>query len=142
MAANNGLSSNKMASRIYKREDNQYKQSMIKEILDMYANEIYKAILNGERVQISKVGTIIPEVKTHIGNYNLPVCNGHGGNLPYTKMKISRNNTLREEMNRTLLENVEKGILGLDKLPFDVQQIRILKKSSVIPEGVAEGREE
>ncbi len=46
MAANNGLSSNKMASRIYKREDNQYKQSMIKEILDMYANEIYKAILH------------------------------------------------------------------------------------------------
>ena len=132
MAANNGLSSNKMASRIYKREDNQYKQSMIKEILDMY----------GERVQISKVGTIIPEVKTHMGNYNLPVCNANGGNLPYTKMRISRNNTLKEKMNKTLLENVEKGILGLEKLPFDVQQIRILKKSGVIPDDVAEGREE
>ncbi len=142
MAANNGLSSNKMASRIYKREDNQYKQSMIKEILDMYANEIYKAILHGERVQISKVGTIIPEVKTHMGNYNLPVCNANGGNLPYTKMRISRNNTLKEKMNKTLLENVEKGILGLEKLPFDVQQIRILKKSGVIPDDVAEGREE
>ena len=141
MATNNGLSSNKMAARIYKRKDNQYKQSMIKEILDMYADEIYKAIVRGERVQISKVGTIIPEVKTHIGNYNLPVCNAHGGNLPYTKMRMSRNNGIREAMNETLLKNIEKGILGLEKLPFDKQQINILKKTGIIPADFAEGEE-
>ena len=44
-----GLSNNKMAGRIYNREDNQYKRSMIKEILDMYADEVYKAMMEGYR---------------------------------------------------------------------------------------------
>ena len=99
-----GLTVNQMAGRILHREDNTYKKEIIKRILDMYADEIYKAMLNGERVQISGVGTIIPEIKTHIGNYNMPICN-------------------------KFHENV---ILGLKKLPFDVQQINILKKSGFI----------
>ena len=99
-----GLTVNQMAGRILHREDNAYKKEIIKRILDMYADEIYKAMLNGERVQISGVGTIIPEIKTHIGNYNMPICN-------------------------KFHENV---ILGLKKLPFDVQQINILKNSGFI----------
>jgi len=60
------LVAGRMAARIYKCEDNQYKESMIKEILNMYADEIHKAVIDGERVFIPKVGTIIPQVKTHI----------------------------------------------------------------------------
>lgn len=77
MAYKNALAAGKMAARIYNRDDNIYKQSMIKEILDMYAEEIHKAMLNGERVQISKVGTITPEVKARI-HYTLPSCNKEG----------------------------------------------------------------
>lgn len=121
-----------MAGRILAREDNLYKKEIVKNILDMYAEEIQKALLNGERVLISGVGTIIPEVKTH-RNCFLPTCdNSNHENAPYTKIRMSRTNALYEKMNQKLLDNIEKGILGLEKLPFDVQQIDILKKSGYI----------
>lgn len=133
MAYKDGLSAGKMAARIYNREDNIYKQSMIKEILDMYAKEIRKAMLNGERVQISKVGTIFPEIKTRL-SYGLPSCNKEGGNPPYTKLRISRNHAIKESMNRQLLQNIENGIYGLAKTPISKQQMTILKNSGYIPE--------
>lgn len=142
-----GLSNNKMAGRIYNREDNQYKRSMIKEVLDMYADEVYKAMMKGERVRISKVGTIIPEVKTHKGRYNMPICNQFEGSNPppYTKIRISRNWAIKEAMDRKLMKNIENGIYGLKKLPFDIQQVNILKKSGFIPndaDGTGDGGEE
>jgi len=60
MATKSTMSEVKMAARIYNREDNLYKQDIIKDILRMYADEVRKCMINGERVQISKVGTIIP----------------------------------------------------------------------------------
>lgn len=135
MAYNNALSAGKMAARIYNREDNIYKQSMIKEILDMYAKEIYNAMLNGERVQISKVGTITPEVKARL-SYTLPACNKEGGNPPYTKIRMSRNYAIKQNMDRQLLQNIENGIYGLEKTPFSRQQMTILKNSGFIPEDV------
>lgn len=132
MAYKDALSAGKMAARIYNREDNIYKQSMIKEILDMYAKEICKAMMNGERVQISKVGTIFPEIKTRL-SYGLPSCNKEGGNPPYTKLRISRNRTIKETMNRQLLQNIDNGIYGLAKKPFSKQQFNILKNSGYIP---------
>ena len=130
-----GLSANMMAGRILAREDNKYKKDIIKDILGMYADEIYAAMLNGERVQIPKAGTIIPEIKTHIGNYNMPICNKFHENdnpPPYTKIRISRNWSIKETMDRQLFKNIENGILGLKKLPFTAQQIDILKKSGFI----------
>ena len=127
-----GLQNGKMAGRILAREDNLYKKEVVKNVLDMYAEEIQKALLNGERVLISGVGTIIPEVKTH-RNCFLPICdNSNHENAPYTKIRMSRTNALYEKMNQALLKNIENGILGLEKLPFDVQQINILRKSGFI----------
>lgn len=143
------LTAHKMAKRIYDREDNVYNkkivtQKLITDILLMYMDECRKALAEGERIEISKVGSIIPEVKVHIGNFNLPMCNKDDGNPPYTKLKVSRNNLLRDTMNRNLLRNIENGIYGLDKLPFDIQQMNILKKSGYIPEDaeIEEGKEE
>lgn len=133
MAYKDGLSAGKMAARIYNREDNIYKQSIIKEILDMYAQEICKALINGERVQISKVGTITPEVKVRL-HFTLPGCNKEGGNPPYTKIRMSRNHSIKENMDRKLLQNIENGIYGLAKTPFTKQQLGILKNSGYIPE--------
>lgn len=127
------LSAYKMAKRISDREDNIYDKKVIGNILNMYMDECRKALLSGERVQISKVGTIIPEVKTRI-HYSLPVCNKEGGNPPYTTFRISRNNHMREDMNRLLMQNIKKGIYGLEKLPFGKQQFSILKESGYIPE--------
>ena len=47
-----GLQNGKMAGRILAREDNLYKKEVVKNVLDMYAEEIQKALLNGERVLI------------------------------------------------------------------------------------------
>lgn len=81
--------------------------------------ECGKALLKGEQVQISRVCTIIPEVKTREGGFNLPVCNKEGGNPPYTKLRLRRNNSFVTEMNHTLIDNVKNGILGLENTPFD-----------------------
>ncbi len=128
------LSAYKMAKRISDRKDNVYDKRIIENILNMYMDECRKALLSGERVQITKVGTIIPEVKVHEGNFNLPICNKDGGNPPYTKLRIRRNNLLGDIMNRLLIKNIESGIYGLDKLPFSRQQMDILKRSGYVPE--------
>ena len=132
MARIRGLTANQMAKRICDRKDNVYDKKIIENILNMYMDECRKALLSGERVQISKVGTIIPELKVHEGNFNLSICNKDGGNTPYTKLKITRNNLLSETMNKNLLRNIENGIYGLVKLPFSRQQMDILKKSGYI----------
>ncbi len=108
-------------------------KQLITNILLMYMDECRKALAEGERIEISKVGSIIPEVKVYEGNFNLPMCNKDGGNPPYTKLKITRNNLLSDTMNNALIKNIENGIYGLDKLPFSRQQMDILKKSGYIP---------
>lgn len=129
------LNASKMAKRIHDREGNIYDKRVIENILDMYMDECYKALLAGERVHISNVGTIIPEVKTCI-SFNLPVCNKENGNPPYTKLRISRNVHMGEDMNRVLMRNIKNGIYGLEKLPFGKQQLDLLKDGGFIPEDV------
>lgn len=138
MARPKTLTAYKMAKRIYNREDNVYDKKvvtkqLITNILLMYMDECRKALAEGERIEISKVGSIIPELKVHIGKFNIPMCNKDGGNPPYTKLKISRNKLLSDTMNRNLLNNIENGIYGLDKLSFSKQQFDILKNSGYIP---------
>ena len=139
MARVKALSAYKMAKRIYDREDNVYDKKVITKhlitnILLMYMDECKKALEEGERIELSRVGSIIPEVKVHEGNFNLPMCNKDGGNPPYTKLRIRRNNLLVDVMNNALIKNIENGIYGLDKLPFSRQQMDILKKSGYLPE--------
>lgn len=130
----NGISPFKMAGRIAKRADNKvYKREYVYDVLKMYMDEVQKALLRGERVQIAGVGTIIPEVKTR-ESFTLPCCNKAEGNPPYTAMRMSRTNTLHEKMNQKLLENIENGIYGLEKLPFSKQQMTYLKNGGFLPE--------
>lgn len=100
----------------------------------MYSEEIYKAMLNGERVQITGVGTLIPEVKIHEGKYNMPVCNKTNGNPPpFAKIRLSDNWSMREAMNRKLMQNIKKGIFGLKKLLFNAEEMEFLKATGYIP---------
>ena len=135
MKKQNAVSPFQMAKRILDREDNTYKEEIVQNVVKMYVDEIQKALLSGERVLIAGVGTIIPEVKTHIGNYNLAVCNNYDGNPPpYTHIRMTRTYKFCYKMNAQLLNNIKKGIYGLKKLPFDIQQLNILKKSGYVPE--------
>ena len=131
----------KMTTRVAGRDDNIYHPKIISTILNMYLDEIRKALLRGENVQLRGIGTLMPEVKAHV-HYNLPECNREGGNLPYTRVRMTRTNSLAQEMNRKLQENIENGILGLEELPFSRQQIAILRNSGMIPDKETENEEE
>ena len=129
------LTMHQLASRIYKnRENNIYSEKIIYEIITKCMDECREGLLKGERVQLTGIGTIIPLVKTHRSSNrcHLPTFNQDNVNQPYTKIKISRNNSFVQAMNETLLKNIENGILGLEKLPFDKQQITILKNGGFI----------
>lgn len=129
------LTENQMAIRILNRGDNPiYKQVMIRNILNMYSDEVRKALLNGESVQISGVGTIIPEVKVHNGKYNMPVCNKSEGNPPpFTKIRIFRNRGMEIAMNNKLIHNLKSGIYGLEKRLFPKHDFELLKENGYIP---------
>ena len=131
----------KMTTRVAARDDNIYHPKIISTILNMYLDECRKALLKGENVQLRGIGTLMPEVKAHV-HYNLPECNREGGNLPYTRVRMTRTNSLAQEMNRKLQENIENGILGLEELPFSKQQIAILRNSGMIPDEETENEEE
>ena len=130
------ITENQMAIRILNREDNPiYRQKMIRDILNMYSDEVRKAMLNGESVQITGVGTLIPEVKVHEGKYNMPICNQSEGNPPpYTKIRIYRNRAMENTMNHTLLQNLKNGIWGLKNRLFSRTAFEFLKETGFIPE--------
>lgn len=136
-----GLTVYMMAGRIHNREDNvYYKRDMISDILKMYMDECHKALLNGERIQIAGVGTIIPEVKV-CESFNMPNCNKEGGNPPYTTLRLSRTQALTDEMNKKIIDNVDNGILGLEKKLLTRTQIKTLKKIGYLPEDTPEPEE-
>ena len=123
-----------MTYRVAKREDNIYHPKMISAILNMYLDECRKALLKGERVQLKGIGTLIPEIKAHKQYFNPRTCDSVDEYLPCTKVRVWRSRTLINEMNKTLLKNIQNGILGLEELPFSKQQITILKDSGFIPD--------
>lgn len=132
MGNKNGLQVGKMAGRILHRKDNLYKKEIIVNIINMYMDECRKALIKGERIQLSGIGTVIPEVKTH-RSCALPTCdNSEHEGTPYTRLRMTRSKSLFEDMNDTLLNNIENGIYGLEKLPFDIQQIGNLKRNGYI----------
>lgn len=139
MARRKTMTAFRMAKRICDNADNVYNKKLINrqvvtDILKMYMDECHKALLKGECIEITGVGTIVPEVKVHIGNYNLPMCNKEGKNPPYTKLRITRTKSLRNGMNKNLTENIANGIYGLEELPFSKQQLKIMKDNGYIPE--------
>lgn len=83
-------------------------------------DEWRKTLAEGVRIEIAKVGSIIPEVEVYEGSFNLPMCNKDGGNPPYIKLRIRRNNLFIEAMNNALTK-YWNGNRGLDKLPFSRQ---------------------
>lgn len=141
MSMKSALSTWAMTTRILEREDNIYKRETIMNIINMFMEETREALLKGERIQITRVGTIIPEVRTHTRQYYLPTCSGAVPDSPYSRIRVHLNDSLRTDMKKTLLRNIKNGIYGLEKLPFDIQQINILKKGGYIPEdAVVTGR--
>lgn len=133
-----------MSNRILEREEflndndmvkKNYKREMIRTVLNAYMEEMRLAFLDGERVYMPTIGTLIPEVCVPEGSYyNLPNCQKKDVAPPYTNLRFSRNHNLQNEMNRQLRGNVTEGIMGLEYLPFTDEQMDALKDSGYIPE--------
>lgn len=134
MSTKKALTMRQIASRICSRDDNLYSEKIAYEILKKCMDECKKGLLRGERVQLTGIGTLIPEVKTHKKYFNPRTCDNVDEYLPYTKVRVWRNRTLIDEMNQTLLKNIQNGILGLEELPFEKQQITNLKDCGLIPD--------
>jgi len=131
MAANKALTVNQIAGRILERDDNDRKKGVIRDIINMYMEECRKALINGERIQLSGIGTIIPELKVTEGEYHIPKLN-KDINPPYTTLRIYRNNSLKFDMNKKLQSNVKKGIFGLEELELTEKQLQMLKDRGYI----------
>ena len=126
----------RMASRIRDREDNPiFKYSFISDIIKMYEDEVRKALLKGERVEIKGVGTLIPEVKVHKGNYNMPVCKTSEGNPPpIAKIRFTYSRNMEQAINEKLKKNMDDGLYGLQRLPFTRTDFAFLQETGYIPE--------
>ena len=123
-----------IAARILEREDNKYKREIIYDVLKMYADECKKSLLKGERVRLSGVCTIYPEVKTHRSCF-FPLCdNETHENAPYARLKVLLPKSFKEAINNQLFDNINNKIYGLEYLPFEKQQITNLKNNGFIVE--------
>lgn len=53
-----GLTVKQIAERIMQREDNIYRIEVIRDILDKYCEECANALIDGEKLNISGIGTL------------------------------------------------------------------------------------
>lgn len=136
------LTVNDMSERILEREEfckddnvvkKNFKREVVRAIINAYIEEMKLAFIEGERVYLPTIGTLIPEVRVPEGSYfNLPNCQKKDIAPPYTNLKFKLNQNLQNDMNRQLRENVAEGILGLEYLSFTEEQVDALKESGYI----------
>lgn len=126
-----------IASRILNREDNLYKQEVIKDILQMYLEECDKALVDGYGVGLDKVGTLIPQVHSPKSYYPINSMNLEEGNKPYTTVKFNRSKILKSKMDKKYRKNVKDGIPGLGEecMCNTSQRNRLIEKGFLVMNG-------
>lgn len=83
-----------------------YKREIIRLVLNAYMEKMKLAFIDGGRVCLPGIGTLIPELLIPEGSYyNLPACNKKDIAPPYTNLRFSRNQNLKNDMNRRLPVN-------------------------------------
>lgn len=99
----------------------------------MYSGVCMDALLNGEKLNLSGVGTLTPKI-------HAPVTMNIFGEdderrVPYVTIDYRRNTKLKDRMNSRYRANIQKGFAGLsDKCVCTTQQRNIL-----IEKGLLEG---
>lgn len=134
--SNVGLTKKQIASRILKRKDNIYSLDTVKNIIQMYLEECSIALENGEKINLSGLGTLTPKVHTP-RTYNISSCNiADGENPPYTSIFFIKNRKLKEKMDHHYIKNIERGFLGLsEKCKCNAMQRTILIEKGYIKDG-------
>ena len=106
-----GVTKKEFTERVMQREDNYYyKYEMIREIINMYNDELRKALMNGESVIISGIGTIVPTVRHRETNF-IPPSHPESDyeTLPFVDIHFNKNAKLRDAINGRLRRNLLKN---------------------------------
>lgn len=128
-----GLTTKQIAERIMQREDNIYRIEVIRDILDRYSEECMKALIDGEKLNLSGIGTLTPKIHAPI-TMNI-FDDRDEKRIPYVTVNYRRNTKLKDRMNSRYRKNISNGFAGLsDKCVCTTQQRNVL-----IEKGVMEG---
>lgn len=104
--------------RVTEREDNHYyKYDMVREIINMYNEELAKALMNGETINIYGIGSITPLIRYNKSNALIPAYSEDESNwIPFVEITFHKSNKLRETLKGILRKNLkEKGKLELSE---------------------------
>lgn len=147
-----GLKTDAITKRIAERGDNVYKADMIQNVLDMYFDECFKALENGEKVYLGRVGsalgTLAPKVKVPFTcsipyHSPLPTYDGDIERKPHTNIVFQKSRKIQDKMNENFRKNIEDGVPGLGKQCMCTkQQIGTLIDKGLLEEGEYECTEQ
>ena len=102
-----GLTVKQIAERIMQREDNIYRIEVIRDILDKYCEECANALTDGEKLNISGIGTLTPKIHAPV-TMNI-FDDEDERRVPYVTVNYHRNNKLKDRMNRRYRKNIENA---------------------------------
>lgn len=128
-----GLTVKQIAERIMQREDNIYRIEVIRDILDQYCEECAKALTDGEKLNLSGIGTLTPKIHAPV-SMNI-FDDEDERKVPYVTVNYHRNNKLKDRMNSRYRKNIENGFAGLSEKCICTTQ----QRNTLIEKGVMEG---
>lgn len=147
-----GLKTDAIAKRITKRTDNVYNIETIQNVIDMYIEECTKALGDGEKVYLGKVGnaigTLIPKVQVPVTcntaySCPLPTHDGEIVRKPHTNIVFRKSRKIHDNMDKNFSNNIKNGIPGLGKhCMCTKQQIGTLIDKGLLAEGEYECTEQ
>lgn len=123
------LSKEKIINRIMQngKEVCCYRKEVLSDVIDLYTKELVKALMDGEKINITGIGTITPKVRQHYGKCHLPNRkNPYGDHMPYIRLYFVQNNRFREKINKKFLRNLKethKPELSKGKPPLKYQEV-------------------
>lgn len=130
-----GTTVKSLAERVWKREDNPFKKEYIMKILKLYHEEIYKALLDGEKINLSKIGTLTPKLHAPISNNLYP--DDEDKCQPYVSIDYVQNRKLKNAASDRFRRNIQDGFDGLSEHCICTTQ----QRNTLIRKGFLEGEE-
>ncbi len=135
-----GLTTKQIAERIMQREDNIYRMEVIRDILDRYSEECTNALLDGEKLNLSGIGTLTPKIHAPV-TMNI-FDDGDEKRIPYVTVNYRRNTKLKDRMNSRYRKNIADGFAGLsEKCVCTAQQRNVLIEKGVMKGEIIDAEE-
>ena len=139
---NYGLTVKQLAERIMQREDNlYYRQEFIRDVIYMFCNECVKALENGEKINLTGLGTLTPNIHAPV-TMNI-FDEGDEKRVPYVTVNYHRSPKLKDSMNRKYRKNIKNGFPGLSEhCVCTTQQRNTLIRKGLLEGGIEDAEED